>query len=165
MEKMTFEDAEIEFIRIDNQIWVRGYQIGTALGYSDPDVAIRKIYQRNADEFTDSMTRLVMLPSSGGEQQTRVFSLRGAHLIAMFARTEKAKSFRRWVLDLIDDFLDGTENAKYRYMKAQKDFEEARQQASSCGSGLNRWKHVKPVLEDDVSQKQHQYELLLQTRL
>lgn len=32
----------------------------------------------------------------------RVFSLRGAHLIGMFARTPKAKEFRRWVLDVLD---------------------------------------------------------------
>ncbi|VFS25202.1 Uncharacterised protein [Enterobacter cancerogenus] len=35
-------------------------------------------------------------------QETRVFSLRGAHLIAMFARTPVAKEFRRWVLDIMD---------------------------------------------------------------
>ncbi|WP_354666697.1 P22AR C-terminal domain-containing protein, partial [Escherichia coli] len=33
---------------------------------------------------------------------SRVFSLRGAHLIAMFARTPVAKEFRRWVLDILD---------------------------------------------------------------
>lgn len=32
----------------------------------------------------------------------RVFSLRGAHLLAMFARTTVAKEFRRWVLDILD---------------------------------------------------------------
>lgn len=34
--------------------------------------------------------------------KVRVFSLRGAHLIAMFARTPVAKEFRRWVLDILD---------------------------------------------------------------
>ena len=32
----------------------------------------------------------------------RVFSLRGCHLIAMFATTKVAKDFRRWVLDILD---------------------------------------------------------------
>lgn len=35
-------------------------------------------------------------------KKVRVFSLRGAHLIAMFASTPVAKEFRRWVLDLIE---------------------------------------------------------------
>jgi prophage antirepressor-like protein len=34
--------------------------------------------------------------------QVRVFSLRGAHLIAMLARTPVAKAFRRWVLDVLE---------------------------------------------------------------
>ncbi|GJC32652.1 hypothetical protein KAM398_26550 [Acinetobacter sp. KAM398] len=32
----------------------------------------------------------------------RIFSLRGCHLIAMFARTDVAKAFRKWVLDVLD---------------------------------------------------------------
>ncbi|MGC6299240.1 hypothetical protein ACMXZB_12110, partial [Pasteurella multocida] len=31
-----------------------------------------------------------------------IFSLRGCHLIAMFARTPIAKEFRKWVLDILD---------------------------------------------------------------
>jgi hypothetical protein len=48
------------------------------------------------------MTALVKLPTGGGEQETRIFSLRGAHLLGMFARTPIAADFRRWVLDILD---------------------------------------------------------------
>ncbi|ACQ68700.1 hypothetical protein BJP41_09070 [Candidatus Williamhamiltonella defendens] len=34
--------------------------------------------------------------------ETRIFSLRGAHLIAMFAHTPVAKEFRKWCLDILD---------------------------------------------------------------
>ena len=98
MEKMTFDNTQIEFIRHENQIWVRGTQIGAALGYTNPRVKIREIYQRISDEFTESMSMLIKLPDlrthtgdAGQMCEVRVFSLRGAHLIAMFARTEKAK--------------------------------------------------------------------------
>jgi len=30
------------------------------------------------------------------------FSLRGAHLVGMFARTSTAKEFRKWFLDILD---------------------------------------------------------------
>lgn len=36
----------------------------------------------------------------------RIFSLRGCHLLAMFARTPVAKAFRRWVLDVIEQYGD-----------------------------------------------------------
>lgn len=163
MEKMTFDNTQIEFIRHKNQIWVRGTEIGLALGYADPK-AVQRIYTRNAEEFTESMTTVVKLTTVTGEKETRVFSLRGAHLIAMFARTEKAKGFRRWVLDLIDDFHNGTEKAREAYQRAAERLEEGRNRASSCGAGLNNWKRAKPVLEGDLEQKQLQFELMLEMR-
>lgn len=41
-------------------------------------------------------------------KDVHVFSLRGAHLIAMFARTPIAKEFRKWVLDVLDKELAAT---------------------------------------------------------
>ena len=49
------------------------------------------------------MTALVEMQTAGGLQKVRIFSLRGAHLIAMFARTKIAKAFRKWVLDVLDE--------------------------------------------------------------
>ncbi|ATW34409.1 MULTISPECIES: BRO-N domain-containing protein [Candidatus Williamhamiltonella] len=34
--------------------------------------------------------------------ETRIFSLCGAHLIAMFSNTPVAKEFRKWGLDILD---------------------------------------------------------------
>jgi hypothetical protein len=36
------------------------------------------------------------------QAKTRIFSLRGCHLIAMLSRTAIAKQFRKWVLDILD---------------------------------------------------------------
>ena len=82
--------------------WLRGLQIASALGYKNPSVDIKNLHARNADEFTPDMTQVMPLPTAGGVQQVRVFSLRGAHLLGMLANTDKAKSFRRWVLDVLD---------------------------------------------------------------
>ncbi|HHG8589914.1 TPA: Bro-N domain-containing protein [Citrobacter koseri] len=81
--------------------WLTASQIGYALEYSDVK-AVQRIYSRHADEFTEQMTRVVKVTTPSGKQEARVFSLRGAHLVAMFARTNVAKEFRRWVLDILD---------------------------------------------------------------
>jgi len=99
---LSFHDTQFDVIDRTGQPWLRGYQIGSALEYSQPDAAIAKLYDRNADEFTDAMTALVELDTNGGKQQTRIFSLRGCHLLGMLARTKIAKEFRRWVLDVLD---------------------------------------------------------------
>ena len=106
-QSLCFQSVEFDVIPQNSQPWVRGYQIGTALGYGEnADVSIRKLYTRHADEFTPAMTAVVTLPTEGGPQETRIFSLRGSHLLAMFARTPVAKAFRRWVLDVIEQYGD-----------------------------------------------------------
>ena len=104
---LCFQSVEFDVLPHNSQPWVRGYQIGTALGYGEnADVSIRKLYTRHAEEFTPAMTAVVTLPTEGGPQETRIFSLRGCHLLAMFARTPVAKAFRRWVLDVIEQYGD-----------------------------------------------------------
>ena len=103
---LCFQSVEFDVVQQNQQPWIRGYQIGRALGYTAPDVQISKLYTRHADEFTPAMTDVVTLPTEGGPQETRIFSLRGCHLLAMFARTPVAKAFRKWCLDVIERYGD-----------------------------------------------------------
>lgn len=98
---LVFQSTRFDVIDRNKQPWLRGRQIAAALGYERPRDLI-DLYNRNAVEFTDSMTALVKLPTAGGLQESRIFSLRGAHLLGMFARTGNAATFRRWVLDILD---------------------------------------------------------------
>ncbi|WOE43097.1 BRO-N domain-containing protein [Acinetobacter chinensis] len=101
---LSFNEVNLKPLPIkDGQVWVGVTQIGLALGYANPETAITKIFNRKSDEFTSDMTRLVEVQTNGGVQQVRVFSLRGAHLIAIFARTPVAKEFRKWVLDVLEN--------------------------------------------------------------
>lgn len=102
MSELTFHETQFAIVERDGQNWLTGWQIASALGYQNPSSDSSKLYSRHADEFTPGMTQVVKLMSPGGYQDTRVFSLRGAHLLAMFARTERAAEFRRWVLDVLD---------------------------------------------------------------
>lgn len=99
--ELTFNDVLFDVIDRNNQPWVRLPQIEVALGFTKRG-AVQTLYTRHADEFTDAMTAVVTLPTEGGPQETRIFSLRGCHLLAMFARTPVAKAFRVWVLDVLD---------------------------------------------------------------
>lgn len=100
--RLAFNNVQFHIIDRAGKPWVRGIQIGYALEYQNPAQAISKLYDSHADEFTDAMTAVIKLPSEGGEQETRIFSLRGCHLLAMFARTPVAKAFRKWVLDVLE---------------------------------------------------------------
>lgn len=83
-------------------VWLSSSDLAKALEYSNSR-AVTMIYNKYADEFSIGMTQVLEVSTSGNyRKKVRVFSLRGAHLIAMFARTDVAKEFRRWVLDILD---------------------------------------------------------------
>lgn len=112
-QSLCFNDFTFSPIIREEQPWFSAPQIARALGYKRED-KVSQIYQRNADEFTENMTQVV---ESVVEPQfevlgnlvngkVRIFSLRGCHLLAMFARTPVAKAFRKWVLDVIEQYGD-----------------------------------------------------------
>lgn len=103
---LTFQNTRFNVIEQNNQIWLSSGDIATALGYKSQK-SVTNIFNRNVDEFSGGMSQVINLMTNGlngsiRRNETRVFSLRGAHLIAMFARTSLAKQFRKWVLDILD---------------------------------------------------------------
>lgn len=100
MKALTFQNITLTPVRTDSQIWLTSGELAKALNYADQS-SVNKIYDRNADEFSDSMTALIPNPQMKNAK-IRIFSLKGCHLIAMFARTAVAKQFRQWVLDILD---------------------------------------------------------------
>lgn len=112
MHALAFHNTQFDITDRNGQPWLRSFQIGSALGYKNPSADMAKLYDRNADEFTSSMTALVELDTAGGKQQVRIFSLRGVHLLAMLSRTKVAKEFRHWVLDVLEGIAEVPASAK-----------------------------------------------------
>lgn len=115
---LVFDDTVFTVVDRDGQPWLRGPEIATALGYTRA-TRISELYTRNADEFDACMTAVVKLPDlhpqsagAGQMRETRIFSLRGAYLLGMFASTPPAKRFRRWVLDVLEGKAQSTRAAQ-----------------------------------------------------
>lgn len=103
---LTFQNFTFNPVTENGQVWLTSTEIAKVLGYSRTD-AISKIYSRNQDEFSSTMSMTVNMTFNGinnslRNKAVRVYSLRGAHLIAMFSSTPVAKQFRKWVLDILD---------------------------------------------------------------
>lgn len=100
--ELTFHNVAFNPMVVDQKVWLTSAELAKALKYSSTK-SISTLYSRNADEFTPAMTQVIEMMTSGNyRKKVRVFSIRGAHLIAMFATTPVAKEFRRWVLDILD---------------------------------------------------------------
>lgn len=103
MSALTFRDTTMTIIDRGGAPWLPGPEIGAALGYEDPAKAVRQLYERHSAEFTAEMSTRLKLGRVGETQRiTRVFSPRGALLLAMHAQTDRAVAFRAWVLDILE---------------------------------------------------------------
>ncbi|EPC2530018.1 BRO-N domain-containing protein [Providencia stuartii] len=118
---LTFQNFTFNPIVEDGQVWLTSTELAKALGYSRTD-NVNRVYARNSDEFTDSMTttvKMTLVRKTGEvDVMVRVFSLRGAHLIAMFSNTPVAKEFRKWVLDILDKEVEEKQNLPTTRLKS-----------------------------------------------
>ncbi|HBR3211987.1 TPA: hypothetical protein L9R88_000146 [Klebsiella pneumoniae] len=101
-----FHSAILTPVQDRDDVWFTSSDLAKALGYASTK-SISNLYSGNSEEFTEAMTMVIGVMTNGinnnlREKKVRIFSLRGAHLVAMFARTPVAKEFRRWVLDILD---------------------------------------------------------------
>jgi len=104
-----FHDTDIQVIKLDEDpstLWFTGGDIGFALGLSEPRKNVHKIFQRHQDELGEFVT-VVNLTTEAGLRETRIYSEEGLYLITMFARSQKAKEFRKWVINLVKAYRRG----------------------------------------------------------
>lgn len=153
MKELMFQNQTIRLIEKDGKKWASAADIARALGYARPD-AVTRIFDRHKAEFSPLMTTIVETATLGVSgnliTQTRVFSLRGAHLIGMFARTAKAREFRRWVLDIIDQH-QAAPSLIQEWYEAKAALDAQNQFASLCGRGLSQHKTRKPPLSKKLA--------------
>ena len=154
MKELMFQNQPIRLVEIGGKKWASAADIARALGYSRAD-SVTRLYDKHKAEFSESMTQIIETTDSvvSGNLlvKARVFSLRGAHLIGMFARTRKAQEFRRWVLDVIEQHQAAPSLIQEWYeAKAALDAQE--QFASLCGKGLSEHRHRKPPIVKRLQQ-------------
>ena len=153
MSSIALSFNNVDLTTIDNgdgQLWVTSADLAKALNYKRSD-KVTQIYNRNADEFTDSMSDTISSPQNPN-LRLRVFSLRGCHLVAMFASTDVAKKFRKWVLDVLDAHVANEPTYKLGDLQRLSDEVDAEYAigfsvASNGGKIMNDWKGKKAHLE------------------
>ena len=95
-------------------------QIGTALEYSEPRIAIMKIHNRHRERLDKYSvvipiekgvgTKLVPTPSiggTGGEKETVLYTRKGVMEICRWSKQPKADAFMDFVWDIVDKLIKG----------------------------------------------------------
>ena len=101
----TFGDLSCNFYRnMNDDILLTREQIGIALEYSDPNVALSKIHKKHKDRL-DELSVVTKLESTDGkEYNTTLYSERGIMEICRWSRQPKANLFMDWVWDIIEKY-------------------------------------------------------------
>lgn len=106
-----FGALNVDVYRNDkHQYYMTREQIGTALEYSDPRIAIYKIHQRNADRLDplSSVTKLVtQVGNHTEERELFCYNLRGVMEICRFSRQPKADAFMDFCWDIMESLMRG----------------------------------------------------------
>lgn len=84
------EFGEIRTITIDGEPWLVGKDVAAALGYSNPQEAIR-----NHVEDEDKRVSEILTP--GGKQKAPIINEPGLYSLVMSSKLPTAKKFKRWV--------------------------------------------------------------------
>ncbi|HBF0312613.1 BRO family protein [Clostridioides difficile] len=99
----NFGKVQCDFYEDDTKdILMTREQIGIALGYSEPRVAIAKIHNRYKDRLNKFSGVVSLVSPQGTYQDTIVYTAKGVMEICRYSRQPKADDFMDWVWDVVD---------------------------------------------------------------
>ena len=109
-----FNGVDCNFYKADSNMWMTRRQIGQALGYSNPRLAITKIHQAHADRLDPLSSSTVSVLVEGKNREATIYNERGIFEICRWSRQPKANEFLDWVWDIIEAYRRGEFQRKPR---------------------------------------------------
>ncbi len=103
----SFGSIQCDFFRKDNEIWMTREQIGSALEYTYPRVAMSKIHDRHKDRLDKFSVVTKLVTTDGKACETYIYIARGICEICRWSQQPKADSFFDWVYDILESLRKG----------------------------------------------------------
>src|SRR5699024_10597493 len=85
----------------NNEIFMTREQIGQALEYSEPVIAISKIHRRHKERLDNFSVVTKLVSTDGKEYETTIYNEQGIYEIIRRSAQPKADEFYDWVYDLL----------------------------------------------------------------
>ena len=89
---------------MNDDILLTREQIGQALEYSNPDVALSKIHKKHYDRLDQFSVVTKLVSTDGKMYDTILYTERGVMEICRWSRQPKANEFMDWVWDIIEKY-------------------------------------------------------------
>ena len=109
------EFGQVRTVEIDGTPWLGGKDVAVALGYKNPQRAIRD----HVEDEDKGMTKTV---TPSGEQEMLIINESGLYSLILSSKMPKAKAFKRWVTGEVLPAL--RKNGVYETVKAQQHIEQ-----------------------------------------
>jgi len=106
----SFGNVTCDFYKRGKEVFMTRTQIGEALGYVDPRVAIAKIHDRNKARMDKFSTVTKMGTVENGreiEREVYLYSARGVYEICRYSTQEKANDFYDFVYEILEGLRKG----------------------------------------------------------
>ena len=101
----TFGDLSCNFYRnMNDDILLTREQIGSALEYSNPDIALSKIHKKHSDRLDNLSVVTKLVSTDGKSYETTLYTQRSIMEICRWSRQPKADIFMDWVWDIIEKY-------------------------------------------------------------
>ena len=86
------EFGEVRVVTIDSEPWLVGKDVAIALGYKEPEKAVR-------EHVSDKFKGVSVLDTPGGKQKVVVINEAGMYKLVMRSKLESAEKFSDWVCE------------------------------------------------------------------
>ena len=148
----NFNGVSCNFYSDDGQIFMTRNQIGNALGYNDPNRAIKDIHMRHKERL-DKFSRVAQIAptSKGGTQEAYLYSQRGVFEICRWSQQQKADAFMDWVWDIVEAYRSGTLQPTRKPLAPQNDFSTLCVQVNGIEETLDNFYDRLNALEEAMS--------------
>ena len=103
----TFNNTDCDFYKANSNIWMTRKQIGQALGYSNPRIAVTKIHAAHKDRLDKHSVSTELVSTDGKTYSTFIYNERGVFEICRWSKQPKANEFIDWVWDIVEAYRRG----------------------------------------------------------
>ena len=147
----NFNGVSCNFYAGDGQMYMTRNQIGEALGYANPNDAIRLIHNRHPERMDKFSESFRLNGTDGKAYNTIVYSQRGVFEICRWSQQPKADAFMDWVWDIVEAYRSGTLQPTRKPLAPQNDFSTLCVQVNGIERELDNFYDRLNALEEAIS--------------
>lgn len=135
------EFGQVRTVEINGTPWLVGKDVATALGYKNPQRAIRD----HVDTEDQGVTKTV---TPSGEQEMLIINESGLYSLILSSKMPKAKAFKRWVTSEVLPAI--REHGAYESVKAKQHIEQLEATNTRLNAAIQNVSSAKAALAEVI---------------